>query len=209
MKRLGTATLVVAVFTALLASTAVGWSNVYGTDGVNEYSSAEAVELLPDGSAIVAGCFDGTFNGRTSTNGLDTFVMKISPEGETLWTYSRDGDHQQDCFDSGDHLSHFAVDGLGNSYLIDKSEIGLEPALLALGPNGSPLDATFPTLTLDAASDPLHFDWTERRFDLWPRADGLIFTAGPSICGEGEEDEAGWSCNSVFFINSSGDIDGA
>ena len=202
--RLTLSLLTLALFGAVVVPSASAWTNVYGPNGPDRFSSAETVAMAPDGSAIVAGCFDGEFNGLQSTNGLDKFVMKISPEGETLWTYSRDGWHGQDCFDHQGHLSYFVVDGLGNSYLIDIGEIGLQPSLLALGPDGSPLDATFPTLVLDTDNDPLGFDWTERKFDLWPRDDGFVFAASPSICGVGSG-----SCTSVFFINSSGEIEGA
>ena len=155
MKRLGTATLVVAVFTALLSSTAGGWSNVYGTDGVNDYSSAEAVELLPDGSAIVAGCFDGEFDGKVATNGLDTFVMKLSPEGETLWTHTEDGLHENDCLDMS-----IRIDDSGNVFAqhvgaYDQgSDLSLSDEIIALAPDGEPLSAVLPGLNFHHLEGP-------------------------------------------------------
>jgi hypothetical protein len=141
MKRFLLASLVVAMVSALLASTAGSWTNVYGTDGANDYSSAEAVELLPDGSAIVIGCFAGTFNGQTSTNGLDTFVMKVSPEGETLWIFVEDGPHQQDCRtfgeDPGNILGDLITDDAGNIFLFD-SRRGID-GLQVLDADGSAL----------------------------------------------------------------------
>jgi hypothetical protein len=44
----------------------------------------------------VAGCFDTVFNGQPATTGIDTFVMKISPHGESLWTPTADGNYEQD-----------------------------------------------------------------------------------------------------------------
>ena len=167
MKRLGTATLVVAVFTALLASTAGSWTNVYGPDGPDRFSSAEALAVLPDGSSIVAGCFDDEFNGFNAVSGLDTFVMKLSPEGETLWTYTEDGSHSDDC-----QTFQIVVDEAENTFF---SYGYHEKYIAGIDANGEPLAASFTGELDDCAGQGLFPNLDQYR-QLIAAPDGFAFT---------------------------------
>ena len=196
MKRFVVAAVAAATFTALLPSTAGGWSNVYGTDVASDYSSAETVELLSDGSAIVAGCFAGTFNGQTSTNGLDSFVMRVSPDGETLWTYAEDGNHEGSC-----QPFQVVTDDVDNIFVVDwgdGGQGGLNDWLIALDPSGAPLEALYPSF--DGFGDG-GFGCCGGSAVLWPADDGFAVVAASRYLSQSYAEEDG----AVRRVSASGE----
>jgi len=133
MKRLATACLAVAMFTAVLASTAGGWTNVYGEESPTSYSSAEAVAVDAAGGVIVAGCFSGTFNGESAVDSLDDYVMRLSSTGAVDWISTWDSEPEMpDCKRAAGGM---VIDGQGTIFLKQEGDEG--ETIRAIAPDGS------------------------------------------------------------------------
>ena len=134
MKRFLMASLVVAMFTALLASSAGGWTNVYGEESPSSYSSAEAVAVDAAGGVIVAGCFSGTFNGESAVDSLDDYVMRLSSSGSVDWILTWDPEPEvSDCKRSAGGI---VIDGQVTIFLKQEEDDGDE-VIRAIAADGS------------------------------------------------------------------------
>ena len=128
------ASLVVAMFTALLASSAGGWTNVYGEESPSSYSSAEAVAVDAAGGVIVAGCFSGTFNGESAVDSLDDYVMRLSSSGSVDWILTWDPEPEvSDCKRAAGGM---VIDGQGTIFLKQEEDDGDE-VIRAIAADGS------------------------------------------------------------------------
>jgi hypothetical protein len=181
--RLTVSLLTLALSGAVVVPSASAWTNVYGPNGPDRFSSAEALAMLPDGSAIVAGCFDGEFNGLHAADGLDTFVMKLSPEGETLWTYTEDGSHYDDC-----QTFQIVVDDAENTFF----SYGLHEKYIAgIDSGGAALPASF-SGGLDPCAGAGLFPNLDQYRQLFAASDGFAFRgAEGGACTEGDGDFVG------------------
>jgi len=134
MKRFLMASLVVAMVTALLASSAGGWTNVYGEESPSSYSSAEAVAVDAAGGVIVAGCFSGTFNGESAVDSLDDYVMRLSSSGSVDWILTWDPEPEvSDCKRAAGGM---VIDGQGTIFLKQEEDDGDE-VIRAIAADGS------------------------------------------------------------------------
>jgi hypothetical protein len=133
MKRFLMASLVVAMFTALLTSSAGGWTNVYGEESPSSYSSAEAVAVDAAGGVIVAGCFSGTFNGELAVDSLDDYVMRLSSSGSVDWISTWDPEPEMsDCKPAAGGM---VIDSQGTIFLKQEGDEG--EAIRAIAADGS------------------------------------------------------------------------
>jgi hypothetical protein len=131
MKRFLMASLVVAMFTALLASSAGSWTNVYGEESPSSYSSAEAVAVDAAGGVIVAGCFSGTFNGESAVDSLDDYVMRLSSSGSVDWILTWDPEPEVSDCKRGVYYELFVILDIYSRYVIAWTVAAAETGELA------------------------------------------------------------------------------
>jgi WD40 repeat protein len=115
------------------------WEKTYGEN----FSDAYAVTPTPDGNFIVAG--------RTQSNDLsnynyDVYILKIKPDGDTLWTKTYGGNDDYEAYAISPMVDgNFLVAGTASIFTLNETSV----YLLDIRPNGD----TIWTKTLGGTSE--------------------------------------------------------
>lgn len=140
---------------------------------------ATDVALLPDGSAIVVGSFAGFIDfgaGALESAGLeDAFVVKLGPDGETVWAKRFGGL-------GAEEPRALAVTPDGGLVVLGKARGQFDVGGVGPAPGATDSDTAIFTLRLDPAGAPLwartFVGFYPEAFDIAARADGGAVLVG-------------------------------
>jgi uncharacterized delta-60 repeat protein len=159
--------MILALAVLIVAGTCLGqiyWKRTYGGA---EFDEARAITPTPDGNFIVAGYHTDSFGSGWD----DVYLIKIKPNGDTLWTKTYGGagfDEARAIAPTPD--GNFIVAGLTNSFGAGKNDV----YLLKIKPDGD----TMWTKTYGGTMN-------EDAYAIAPTPDGNFIVAGDSICPRG------------------------